>query len=88
MTLLDFYIAFAFFVSSAMNCFFCAKTAVGICKFCGRGLCTDHTQFGAFVLEVSRSEQRDRTEALVVEDALQCGTCKPQPQPVPMPELD
>jgi hypothetical protein len=51
-------------------------------------VCEDHARFGPFVLEVHRSEARSRTEALVVEDALQCGTCKPRPQPVPMPELD
>jgi hypothetical protein len=37
---------------------------------------------------VSRSVNRDRAEAIVVEDAVQCGTCRPRPQPVPMPELD
>ena len=25
---------------------------------------------------------------LVVEEAVHCGTCRPRPQPVPMPELD
>jgi hypothetical protein len=39
-------------------------------------------------LQVNRSETRRRAEALVVEDAVQCGTCRPRPQPVPMPELD
>ena len=27
-------------------------------------------------------------EARVVEDAVHCGTCRPRPQPVPMPELE
>ena len=71
-----------------MICFFCERDAVGICKFCGRGMCPDHTEFGPFVIEVSRSALRNRTEALVVEDALQCQTCRPRPQPVPMPELE
>ncbi len=26
--------------------------------------------------------------ALVVEDALHCGTCTPRPDPIPLPELD
>jgi hypothetical protein len=39
-------------------------------------------------LQVSRSETRDRAEALVVEDAVQCGNCRPRPHPVAMPELD
>jgi hypothetical protein len=71
-----------------MLCFFCAKAARGTCRFCARGLCEDHAQFGPFVLALNRSATRDRTEALVVEDALRCGTCRPRPQPVPMPELD
>lgn len=71
-----------------MTCWFCANAARGTCAFCGRGVCADHARFGPFVLEVHRSAARARTEALVVEDAVQCGTCKPRPQPVPMPELD
>ena len=71
-----------------MTCFFCSLAARGTCRFCGRGRCENHAQFGPYVIDVTRSQTRDRAEALVVEDALQCGTCKPRPQPVPMPELD
>ena len=70
-----------------MLCWFCAKAARAACRFCGRGTCEDHARFGPFLLEVYRSTARERTEALVVEDAVQCGTCKPRSQPVPMPEL-
>jgi hypothetical protein len=51
-------------------------------------VCEDHARFGPFLLEVHRSEVRGRAEGLVVEDAVICGTCRPRPQPVPMPELD
>lgn len=71
-----------------MTCWFCAKGAKATCRFCGRGVCEDHAKFGPYVMEVVRSVTRDRSEALVVEDAVQCGTCKPRPQPVPVPELD
>ncbi len=71
-----------------MTCWHCAKAARGSCRFCGRGLCEDHARFGPFVLEVYRSQSRDRAEALVVEDGLQCGMCKPRRQPLHMPELD
>lgn len=71
-----------------MLCFFCAKAARGTCRFCGRGVCEDHARFGPYVLAVNHSVTRERAEALVVEDALQCATCRPRPQPVPMPELD
>lgn len=75
-------------VRRAVTCFFCAKASKAVCKFCGRAVCEDHTQFGPFVITATRSEVRDRTEALVVEDAVRCGVCKPRPQPVALPELD
>jgi hypothetical protein len=71
-----------------MLCWFCAKAARASCRFCSRGVCEDHARFGPFLLEVHRSEKRDRAEGLVVEDAVLCGVCRPRPQPVPMPELD
>jgi hypothetical protein len=71
-----------------MTCWYCAKAARGLCRFCGRGLCEDHAKTGPFLLAISHSESRGRTEGVVVEDALQCGQCRPRPQPVPMPELD
>lgn len=71
-----------------MTCWFCDRAARGVCRFCGRGLCEQHAKTGPYVLAAYRSQTRDRAEALVVEDALQCGTCRPRPQPVPMPELD
>jgi hypothetical protein len=51
-------------------------------------VCEDHARFGPYLLEVHFSRSRDRSEGLVVEDAVQCGTCRPRPQPVPMPEMD
>jgi hypothetical protein len=51
-------------------------------------VCEDHSRLGPFVLDVYRSHKRDRAESLVVEEALQCGTCRPRTQPLPMPELD
>jgi hypothetical protein len=71
-----------------MTCWFCERPAGGVCRFCGRGLCRDHARPGPFILGVYRSVSRERAESLVVEDALLCGTCRPRPQPVPMPELD
>jgi hypothetical protein len=71
-----------------MTCWFCAKESKGVCRFCGRGLCEDHVRFGPYVVDVHHSTTRGRAEAIVVEDALQCGTCRPQPNPVPLPELD
>lgn len=70
-----------------MNCWHCRLTAVGACRFCGRGLCENHAQTQPFVLTLDRA--RDGvSRALVVEDALYCGTCRPRPDPVKLPELD
>jgi hypothetical protein len=51
-------------------------------------VCAEHARFGPYLLQVNRSATRQRAEALVVEDAVQCGTCRPRPHPVAMPELD
>jgi hypothetical protein len=69
-----------------MVCWHCRRTAVGACRFCGRGVCEDHAQERAFVLELYRGG--DTTRALVVEDALFCGACTPRPDPIDLPELD
>lgn len=68
-----------------MDCWHCRKTAVGTCRFCGRGICEDHVETLPFILELFG---RDVTKALVVEDALYCGACTPRPDPLELPELD
>jgi hypothetical protein len=69
-----------------MDCFECRKSAVGTCRFCGRGVCPNHLQTRPYILELFRAEKHRM--ALVVEDALFCGICKPRPDPVALPELD
>ena len=69
-----------------MVCWHCRRTAVGSCRFCGRGVCEDHAQEQPYVLELYRGGET--TRALVVEDALFCGACSPRPDPVDLPELD
>jgi hypothetical protein len=69
-----------------MDCWHCRRTAVGSCRFCGRGICEDHAQTQPFVLELYRTP--DVVRALVVEDALFCGACTPRPDPIDLPELD
>jgi len=39
-----------------------------------------------YVLTVYSGEN-DVPKAVVVADVLYCGTCRPQPEPIPMPEL-
>lgn len=71
-----------------MDCWHCRKTALGACRFCGRGICEDHTETRPFVLSIYRGGPDEKPRALVVEDALHCGTCTPRPSPVELPELD
>jgi hypothetical protein len=68
-----------------MDCWHCRKTAVGTCRFCGRGICEDHVQNHPYILELYQGT--DVAKALVVEDALFCGTCTPRPDPISLPEL-
>jgi hypothetical protein len=69
-----------------MDCWHCRRTAVGTCRFCGRGICEDHVQTHPFILELYRG--KDVTKVLAVEDALYCGACTPRPEPLEVPELD
>jgi len=41
-----------------------------------------------FVIDVFRGKRHDSLRALVVEDALHCGVCKPKGEPVELPELE
>jgi hypothetical protein len=69
-----------------VDCWTCRRTALGSCRFCGRGVCEDHAQEKPFILELFRGAEG--IKALVVEDALHCGTCNPRPDPIPLPGLD
>jgi hypothetical protein len=68
-----------------MDCWHCRRTAVGTCRFCGRAVCENHAKTRPFVLDLYRGS--DAMKALVVEDALSCGTCNVRPDPVDLPEL-
>ena len=69
-----------------MDCWHCKRTAVGVCRFCGRGICEDHVQVHPFILDMFSCTRRRR--CLVVEDALYCGACTPRPDPLDVPELN
>jgi hypothetical protein len=69
-----------------VDCWTCHRTAVGTCRFCGRGVCENHASTRPYILELL--EQRAPTRAIVVDDALHCGVCHPRPNPVELPELD
>ncbi len=70
-----------------MNCWHCDRPAQGACRFCGRGLCRDHVKKMPFILEIFKGKH-DEHRAIVVEDTLYCGVCKPHESPVTLKELE
>jgi hypothetical protein len=69
-----------------MLCYHCEKPARGVCHFCGRALCKDHMKKLPSIITIYVGEG-EVPKAIVVADALFCGVCKPQPEPIEMPEL-
>ena len=69
-----------------MKCFHCDEPARGVCNFCGRALCKEHMKTMPAILTIYVGEA-NVPKAIVVSDALFCGVCKPQPEPIEMPEL-
>jgi hypothetical protein len=69
-----------------MLCFHCEQPARGVCIFCGRALCKEHLKKMPSVITIFVGD-RNVPKAVVVADALFCGLCKPQPEPIEMPEL-
>ncbi|MBI9043617.1 MAG: hypothetical protein JEZ06_03980 [Anaerolineaceae bacterium] len=71
-----------------MKCIRCGKDAVAVCRFCGRAVCKDHIQTMNYIISVYPSMVKQVPKALVVADAVYCGICKPQPEPLEAPYLD
>ncbi|MCB0217201.1 MAG: hypothetical protein H6648_06050 [Caldilineae bacterium] len=69
-----------------MRCHKCGETPMGVCQFCGRAVCDQHHGPMPFILTIFVGDNQI-PKAVVVSDALWCGTCKPQPEPLPMPEI-
>ena len=69
-----------------MQCTRCEKMAQATCRFCGRAVCNDHTQAMNYIITVYMGAE-NIPKSLVVADAVFCGICKPQPEPLEMPYL-
>jgi hypothetical protein len=70
-----------------MLCFHCDQPARGICRFCGRALCKAHMQNRMPYIITIYVGDKNVPKAIVVGDALWCNVCKPQPEPIEMPEI-
>ncbi|MBI5830631.1 MAG: hypothetical protein HZB20_14075 [Chloroflexi bacterium] len=69
-----------------MNCWQCDRPAHGVCRFCGRGTCRDHARKMPYIMGIYQGENGEH-KAVVVEDALYCGQCKPREDPVALKGL-
>jgi hypothetical protein len=70
-----------------MNCWHCDRPAHGVCQFCGRAVCRDHVRAMPFILAIYQSKGGEH-KAVVVEDTLHCGVCKPREAPVTLKALE
>jgi hypothetical protein len=64
------------------------KDAVATCRFCGRAVCPDHIRTMNYIITVYIGSEKKIPKSLMVADAVWCGMCKPQPEPIEMPYLD
>jgi hypothetical protein len=70
-----------------MECWHCNRPAHGTCRFCGRGICRDHAQKTPFILGIFKDKE-GQNKAVVVDDTLWCGICKPKEAPVVLKDLE
>ncbi|MBV6395285.1 MAG: hypothetical protein HFACDABA_00860 [Anaerolineales bacterium] len=70
-----------------MECWHCNRPSHGACRFCGRGICREHAQKMPFILEIYK-DKAGQNKAVVVDDTLWCGVCKPKDAPVILKDLD
>jgi hypothetical protein len=70
-----------------MKCCRCDSTAEAVCRFCGRAVCGAHIQTLNYIVTVYQGVSKQVPKALVVADAVFCGICKPQPEPLEAPYL-
>ena len=70
-----------------MNCYFDENAARGVCRFCGRAVCKDHADKRMPYIVSVYIGANNTPKAVVVADAIWCGTCNPEAEPVPMPEI-
>jgi hypothetical protein len=70
-----------------MKCVHCNDEAEAICRWCGRAVCGNHIKSMTYIISVYVGGKKV-PKSLVVADAVWCGVCKPQPEPIEMPYLD
>lgn len=70
-----------------MICFECSEPAIGMCKFCGRAVCQAHHSTNLPIMLCMYLGGHETPKAVVVSNVLWCGECRPQAEPIEMPEF-
>jgi hypothetical protein len=70
-----------------MVCYRCGEPAVGVCKFCGRGVCMEHHTTTLPTMLSMFLGSGETPKAVAVSNVLWCGDCRPYPEPIDMPEF-
>jgi len=61
-----------------MKCYYCETEARATCRFCGAGVCKEHTRAWRFVSgwqEYTELSGQFLSDYVVVENAIWCGRC-------------
>lgn len=69
-----------------MECWISGKPANAACRFCGRFVSKDHAAKLPYFMSVYIGKN-NIPKVIVVADAIWCGICRPQPEPIEMPEI-
>lgn len=69
-----------------MSCVISGKPANAVCMFCGRLVSKEVAAKHPYFMTVYVGSH-NVPKAIVVADAIWCGICRPQPEPIPMPDL-
>lgn len=72
--------------SAQSTCWVCENAANAACQFCGRFVCKSHAHMQPFPMAVFVG-QNDVPKVLVVANAIWCGVCRPQQEPMEIPEI-
>ena len=70
----------------AAVCWVCGGDVSATCRFCGRNVCKDHASKMPFILTIYVGANQT-PKAVIVSDAIWCGICHPQGEPLAMPEF-
>ncbi len=69
-----------------IECWISGKTPSAACAFCGRFIAEEYMQKLPLSMSIYVGKN-NVPKVIVVADAIWCGVCRPQPEPIEMPEI-